>query len=282
MLRKLLKYEFRATGKIMGPVLCASLFASVLGFFLFFALRDPRLVPALAEKQPALSFAFNTLLGILAFFTYVVGFSTIVVTVFILLRRFYRNFFTDEGYLTFTLPVSTHSLLWAKIVSGFVWTMLGLIADAFCVFSLFLAIAEPEGSVLDWIRDMWLGMKETLLATFGKTDTTWILVEIALTVIVSVLYQLMLYYFAMSLGSMIAKKHKIWAAIGMYFVINTVVGWIDMLSILLLMPSVFLSAGDVSTVTSDMLLVASFVSLAVGMGEYFLTNAILKKKLNLN
>lgn len=283
MLRKLLKYEFRATGKIMVPVLGASLFASALGFFLFFALSDPRMLPALESKQPTLLFALSTLLGILTFFTYVVGFSTIVVTVFILLRRFYRNFFTDEGYLTFTLPVSTHSLLWAKIISGFVWTVLGLIAEAACAFSLVVAISSAsEGMVMEVIREMWTALKESFIATFGAKNVASILIELSVTTLVSVLYQLMLYYLAMSLGSMIAKKHKIWAAIGMYFVVNTVVGWIDMLAMLLFMPSVFLTSGDVSSATGDMLIIATFISLAVGTGEYFLTNAILKKKLNLN
>ena len=41
-----------------------------------------------------------------------------VVTFVLIFIRFYKNFFTDEGYLTFTLPVSRRKLMLSKIISG--------------------------------------------------------------------------------------------------------------------------------------------------------------------
>ena len=37
--------------------------------------------------------------------------ASAVVTELLVFVRFYKNFFTDEGYLTFTLPVSRKDLL---------------------------------------------------------------------------------------------------------------------------------------------------------------------------
>ena len=40
--------------------------------------------------------------------------------------RFYKNLFTDEGYITWTLPASPLTQLWAKILSASIWYVLDL------------------------------------------------------------------------------------------------------------------------------------------------------------
>ena len=93
MLMKLLKHEFRATARIMGP-LYLILLAAALAANLTAGLLD------------ADSFILNIVsaLIVMAWFVAVIG--VFIVAFILMLQRFYKNLLGDEGYLMFTLPVS--------------------------------------------------------------------------------------------------------------------------------------------------------------------------------
>lgn len=103
MLSKLLKYELRASGRILLPVY-ALLLASAGCCSLFYKL---------AADHPYRTGAASVLMGLLnvAFWIFVV--STGAITALLMIYRFYKNYMTDEGYLMFTLPVNRHQLIWA-------------------------------------------------------------------------------------------------------------------------------------------------------------------------
>ena len=95
MLSKLLKYEFRATGRIMLPVY-ALLLVSCGGCTLFGSLlgRYPE-----STVLSVVQTVFATLFGVTTF-------GMLLLTLVLMVYRFYKNLMTDEGYLMFTLPVS--------------------------------------------------------------------------------------------------------------------------------------------------------------------------------
>ena len=105
MLSKLLKYEFRATGRIMLPVYALLLVTaggtSVTGSLMG---RYP--------ESTVLSI-FRTLFMTLFAFT---TFGVLLLTLVLMVYRFYKNLMTDEGYLMFTLPVSRSLLIWSKLI----------------------------------------------------------------------------------------------------------------------------------------------------------------------
>ena len=93
MLTKLLKHEFRATARIMGPLYLV-LLAVALGFNFSARLMDSG------------NFVLN-MLAALVVMAYVVAITAVFIVAFILmLQRFYKNLLGDEGYLMFTLPAS--------------------------------------------------------------------------------------------------------------------------------------------------------------------------------
>ena len=54
-----------------------------------------------------------------------------VMSLVVMIQRFYKNVLGDEGYLTLTLPVNVHEILWSKLIVSFVWFLAtGLIAIA--------------------------------------------------------------------------------------------------------------------------------------------------------
>ena len=118
MLGKLLKQDFRATARIILPVYAA---VPVLGLF-------TGLITRLCESQ---SNIWISILGSLVSFVFSLALiAAVVTTVVLMILRFYRNLMTDEGYLMFTLPVSTTELICSKLIVSVVWFLGALAVDA--------------------------------------------------------------------------------------------------------------------------------------------------------
>lgn len=109
MLGKLLKHEFRATGRVMLPV---------LGVLLILALLFNFSVRFVGSGSSAL---VNVLSG-LVIFAFVAGvIASEIICLVLMINRFYKNLLGAEGYLTHTLPVTVHELVWSKMIVSFVW-----------------------------------------------------------------------------------------------------------------------------------------------------------------
>lgn len=111
MLGKLIKQEFRATGRIMLPVFGALVLLSAL------ANLSIRMLNFGLDKSPALTFLFIFLIAAFG----VAVFVTMFMTLWLMITRFYRNLLKDEGYLMHTLPVSVHGLVWSKLIVSLCW-----------------------------------------------------------------------------------------------------------------------------------------------------------------
>ena len=116
MLRKLLKHEFRATGRIMLPVIGILLATSV-----------------------AANLSLRYLLGSNAWFFSMLGillltafgfaiFGVFIVSFILMIQRFYKNLLQDEGYVMLTLPVSIHQHIWSKLIVSSVWFIVTALA----------------------------------------------------------------------------------------------------------------------------------------------------------
>ena len=120
MLGKLFKQELRATGRIMLPVFAALLVLSVL------ANGSIRLLDSGVSAN-----TFLRIILILLIVVFSLGlFGVFLITLWLMITRFYRNLLKDEGYLMHTLPVSVHGLVWAKLLTSLVW----FVATAALVF----------------------------------------------------------------------------------------------------------------------------------------------------
>ena len=135
MLSKLLKYELRASGRILLPVY-ALLLASAGCCSLFYKL---------AADHPYRTGAASVLMGLLnvAFWIFVV--ATGAITALLMIYRFYKNYMTDEGYLMFTLPVNRHQLIWSKLLSALIYTAASAVAVTLSILLVLLPIADWSG-----------------------------------------------------------------------------------------------------------------------------------------
>lgn len=123
MLGKMIKHELAATGRILLPLQGILLIISVIGWLL------------LNLKV----FDEHVEIGITMFMFYILFiFAIAVATQIYLAVRFYKNLFTDEGYLSFTLPVKPYMHLVSKGISMAIWQMINVTMTVISVAILML------------------------------------------------------------------------------------------------------------------------------------------------
>ena len=131
MLGKLMKYEWKATWKLLVP----------LDAFIV-------LMAMLSYGTIQLSFFDSSsnvviMTGILMIVTYFLSMFVIVAgTVIYLVYRFYKSVYGDEGYLLHTLPVDKHHIIIAKAVVSVSWLLLNTVTIYFSILLLFSANSE--------------------------------------------------------------------------------------------------------------------------------------------
>ena len=116
MLGKLLKYEFKATSRILLPLYGALLiFAFIVKIFI-------------GTKLDGVNMDFlGGIPAVVSIFTYGATMAAVfIVTIFIIIQRFYKNLLGDEGYLMNTLPVSTTSNISSKLISAIIWSLVSI------------------------------------------------------------------------------------------------------------------------------------------------------------
>ena len=191
---------------------------------------------------------------------------------FFLIYRFYKRCFTDEGYLTFTLPVTTHQILLSSLVNTIISGLIMLVAVGLSVgiaVLLFLA-AFPENLI--W-ADVSVGLKEAF-SQMGASlaEHRDVLASMTITGIISALSELVVLMLAVTIGSLIARKHKLLAAVGVHYGISLVQSFA--------LTFANLSVVDKQTVLS-LFSATSLTSLVIGTGGYFLMHYLVDRKLNL-
>lgn len=293
MLGKLLKHEFRATRRSVGMVILGSLLASAVGFGLLILCWHPNFLPALhGDAIETIRTILYIPLSVITFGVYALGFASSIITLIFILMRYYKNFFTDEGYLTFTLPVTPHELLWTKLISGMIWLSLSFVTTFAAIASLCGAcyingVASGGAEVAAGFSEMFNGLgrffSEFMKIYAGSPDVWFVILRSVLEVIVTGMAQLLIYYFAITLGCMISKKHKVWASVGMYFAVNAGIGIVNsFVSYIVMFISALINDGTSSEIIISIVAYSrNAVTFIVGVVMYFLTINIFKKRLNL-
>ena len=194
MLSKLLKQEFRATGRTMLPVYAAVVVLAVLA----------------NVSIRVMDRSVHTLLTIfcgLIIAAFVVGIIAAgIMTVVMMIKRFYTNYLKDEGYLMHTLPVSVHELVWSKMIVSVVWFAATFLV--ICLVILLTALIQTGTSLAQFFAGFpsWAEIKAALAEAGIRSGDLWLFgLEMLLAVVAAGLYTCLHFYAAMSLGHMFAK-----------------------------------------------------------------------------
>ena len=279
MLGKLIKHEFRATGRLMAP-----LFGALV--LLALAVRANDLVFQHVESYSAFLNILNRLL-IIAYVLALLG--VMVFSTVLMIKRFHQNFLTDEGYLMFTLPTSVHSLLWSKLITAALFFIFTFLAEALSV-----AIVVWRGGLA---REMFTGFADFFrrLDSYYMANGLAFALETLALLFVSLLVTCLLFYAPMSIGYSFAN-HKGLLSVVFYFVIQAILqifgvavlsGVVSDTAFHRLLTDAMDNLGRTDTAAAAMqaahgtMLLALFTELFLGAILYFLTYFMLRKHRNL-
>lgn len=226
--------------------------------------------------------AFLSFFGIYGIILILCLFPTSIII--ISLYRYYKSFFSDEGYLTFTLPVKRSTLLNSKILMNVTIQSMSLFVLAFD-FILLLVIGCFKLSSLVPIELEQIPVADFLQA-FQRADIIVTLIMIPLTAIASLFMSTNLSYLCITIGCIITRRFKILAAIGIYLAASAIVSTFQQ-TVQFLTTSVSVSISSTTGLSQDWTLFLFYattllVMIAIAVGSYFLNLYFLKKKLNLS
>lgn len=282
MLKKLIKYDFKDQGKSLWPLHLALLGGSVLaGISLQYFMRSMKAMTEEAVGMNAMQTI--TMIVMILFFSCLMA-SSIVTLVFIG-RQYFNNCFRDEGYLTFTLPVTPSQVLLSKLITGTVWTIINLVAVLLCC-AIFLWIgfsgfAEIQESFAKFYAEM---AAEFAKAGFSVNLPLLVVKYLLLTIISSASGVAML-HFVITMGSQIAKKHKILCAVGLYllltFALSCVSSLMSSFMTIRMMNMTEFVFDEFIRVYNIALLMGTGLSVVVGGLLFYFTDRTLSNRLNL-
>ncbi len=196
MLGKLVKHEFRATGRIMLPVMGA------LAALALLANLSIRGLTGNLSDIPALRILF--MLIVIFFGMGVV--ATGVMALVIMISRFYRNLLKDEGYLMFTLPVSVHGLIWAKIIVSLVWFLLTALLIFLVLALTALNLSETNLEMILVNFPSWSEIRQMLAELGIGGQITELIFQFGIAVLLGVIVSCLHFYASMALGHMFTKR----------------------------------------------------------------------------
>ena len=207
MFKKLLKHDFKAIYKNALPLSIAALACSVIGGISINILNHSSNIHSVFKAMLGLS----SLLSALVIVAAILGFQILIYA------HFYKNLFTDEGYLTFTLPVKRFSILLSKTLNALIWTTISGVVAVVLVLICMIFAGETVG-VVELFKSF-----AKIFAFRSFLEGFWIMVYILEGILICMAIsamQINLIQFCIAFGSTLAKKHKVLASFGIYYVVN--------------------------------------------------------------
>ena len=265
MFGKLMKYELKATYKwyliISGVLAILAIFAGLLAS------------SAITGAATYTADTTYTIVGIIVLVIFAGYIGLTLTNYIIIIRRFYNNIFGREGYLTWTLPTGSHTVLLVKVTSALIWSI-------FCFISLVL-------SLLIFLGVIGLAQQQNIFDLLGPlfehigSSLIW---QSLLFQVLATISGILMLYCAISLGQLFINNRIVMA-----FVFGFIL-WVVLSIIGRLFPSISISElSRTATMSSDTLsdiLVVNFIPAYIYevvkiVAMYFTVHYVTKFKLNL-
>lgn len=279
MLKKLVKHEWTETWKIPSIALFVMIALTVACALYFYFAPFP---------APDVEINVGNMMIFIMYALYS-AFVSLLITIYLGIR-FYKNLYTDEGYLMHTLPVRPRMLILSKTLTGVFWTYLAGILTVVTVLPV-ACLAIPKLAYIDdaELAEILTEMKPALMSLFGDSPLG-IFFYFVPYMIISAFFSVLLLYAAISLGQLFGK-HKALSSILCYLGLNAL---LSIASSVLMVPSltgvVITHADDaddfLTLVMPSIMRTTYFVSflssLLLAAACFWLCNYLMKKNLNLD
>lgn len=259
MFAKLLKYEWKATSGTLSVLGLCFLGASAVTAVLL------RIWLGMEEGMA------GTLMGMfVASLLLFLGMGLVVYSIgglILLLIRFYKHKFTDEGYLTFTLPAKSRDIFLSALVNTLAWMLfitLVVIASVVIVALVGLWDELVENHVFEVAE-------EILKQVNGETILNLVMV------VVNSAANIVVMMCCITMGAVGVKKHKLLVSVGIFYAVSTVRNSVSTTIMMFTM----MDLQDFQTVMTRSNACEFFVGLVFAVAGYFLSIHMMEKKLNL-
>ena len=271
MLRKLMKHELRATGRIMLPLFLLLLVTAVSA-----NISTRTLLEADNRALNALGMLFMTAFALAIA-------AVCIMSCALMVYRFYKNLLQDEGYVMMTLPVSVHQQLISKLLVSMIWFVLSMLA----VMAAFFILAYQVGIVKE-IANVIKAMFSEVFESGYAFDATLFVFEITVLIFFSAVTACLHFYLALAIGHSFPDKKLLWSVV-FYFVIQMALNTLGSFAMFSLQKLSFMDilgtdvfTGMSSIATAQTVICGLIAVSALGAALfYFPTAWFLKHRLNL-
>ena len=269
MFKKLLKYDFKDLKRTGLPMLVTILILTVVISIFVGIMVGKGGYSENVNVFEIMATVFVAFAGLLILV------SPVVIQIMVY-ENFYRTLTTDEGYLTFTLPVKVKQIIFSKITNGAIWTVTTGAAVLVSFVTIVIVGVLSAGATLGG------GSSDT--TDIVSSYTVWSIILSVILSIVSYFAMQLLYFIIIFWGSTMFKSQKssnvIWLLILGNLAISAVVGTIT---------SVIEVVGAAIGVATNNMEVSMIITLAtlliftggLMVGAFFLLKHMMEKKVNL-
>ena len=186
---------------------------------------------------------------------------------------FYKSFLTDKGFLTFTLPVKTSTLVLSKVINAVIWEFI-----SFLVFVIAQIIFSGPSEFFRIIRVI-----PEMLEAIEYFGLLGFAIEIGGIILLSIINAPLVLFACMAIGQCFSKQ-KILASIATYIVISFIIQFVSMAAIFIFSLGAssyeYIVLNSVTGLHAYLIFIFLF-QLLLCIIYYFATILSFKKKLNL-
>ncbi|MBC5743066.1 hypothetical protein FMM74_005605 [Lachnospiraceae bacterium MD308] len=275
MLSKLIKYDMKSLNRFL-PVLHLFILLSSIMIRVFIT---GRIKPQTSSEQTD----FLIILCYVLYFTMITALST--GTYLIAGIRFYKNMFSDEGYLTKTLPITNGMHLLSKTIAGSIWAMVNM---CFVYLCSYVVIWTPYiKSVVDENKDDIL-QEFGFVGKYAGLSFSTVLLILLLFSCFGAISSIIMIYASVALGQLFSS-HRVLGAVVSYFVISTLISVLSVVAMALLGSETRLivtsgSLEDEFNLVSymiEIMKISAGLMIITSVILYVATHCIMNKKINL-
>lgn len=272
MLKKLFKHEWIAVTKILLLIHAALLIFAVFGRIMLIV--NPLMQLSTQNYSPTI------VVSVIYLLLYILGVMLIAFCTYLFLAgRFYKNLFTDEGYLMNTLPVTADEHIWSKFFVFAIWTVIDLLAILLSLCILFLSPAFIP-NIKVFMGELW-----KTFSSFYELNNPFHIIYLILSLIIALMFDIFMVYFSIAIGSL-WKTHKVIGSIVSFSIMYIVIQMMSIITMVLFGWNVLstskIDSGSSAHLTPGIMIFSLLVNIVFCMGFYFGTRYIMTRKLNLS
>lgn len=225
MLGKLIKHEFKNTWMAMVLIYVITIFLGISGAIFF----------RILNSYEILTESWRAFLNMAGFLGAVAALSALnMIVIIFLVVHYYKNLYSSQGYLSFTLPATATEVVSSRIIVSCIWMLLFYVSVFISITSaIFLMMQLPQ------LSDLCNSIKEFFDELARSSSLGSFIGFIALLIfstILSTFANLMQYFFCISIGQL-WQKNKILGAVlcylGTSIVLGIIMGFLNFVNLLL-------------------------------------------------